>query len=218
MGVREKSTMPGWPGSNETVLKEGPFAPAAAVSLTPAAEAGSVYFEFKYRGPGLSAGGTVTTMPVVPDEYLMTGVSGQRNVAPITAFLYPASGAPGSLVYISTGSSVDNLLFEAQVNRSFSAWMGSNDTHGRFVDQTADGGFNPFTTNGLTYEYNLTAGGSDDSIPMQFPATEETPGPASLALAGANLAGLARLLRRRCWRGRAPARGQNSNAHSRKIS
>ncbi len=134
----------------------------------------------------------------------MTRVSGQRNGDPRTAFLYGATGAPGSLVYISNGSSVNNLLFEPQANRSFSAWTGANDMPGGFIYQTAGGEFNPFTNNGLTCEYKLTAGGSDDAIPMQSPATEETSGPASLALAGANLPGLARLLRRRCRRGRAP--------------
>ncbi len=63
----------------------------------------------------------------------MTGVSGQWNGDPRTAFLYPATGAPGSLVHISHGSGVDNLLFEPRVNGPFSDWMESNDTPGGFV-------------------------------------------------------------------------------------
>ena len=66
----------------------------------------------------------MTTTPVVPVEYLMTRVSGQWNGDPITVFLYPATGAPGSLVHISHGSSVGNLPFEPQVNGWFSDWRG----------------------------------------------------------------------------------------------
>ncbi|MGO9240101.1 MAG: hypothetical protein ACLQBJ_04750 [Bryobacteraceae bacterium] len=54
----------------------------------------------------------------------MTRVSGQWNGDPITVFLYPATGAPGSLVHISHGSSVGNLPFEPQVNGWFSDWRG----------------------------------------------------------------------------------------------
>jgi MYXO-CTERM domain-containing protein len=170
---------------------------AATVFMAPAVLAGTVYFEFTYTGPGVSASGVLTTTPVVPGEYLITGVSGERNGDPITAFLYPTTGAPGSLVYISNGSSVDNLLFVPPLSGPFSDWTGSNDTPSGFVYQTADGEFNPYTTNGLTYEYNLTVGGSDDGIPIQFSAVEESSEPPSLPLIAAGLAALGGLLRRR---------------------
>ncbi len=170
---------------------------AAAVWLVPAASAGSIYFQFTYSGPGVSASGILTTTPVAPGEYLITGVSGQRNGSPITAFLYPTTGAPGSLVYISNGSSIDNLLFEPQVNGPFSDWTGSNDSPSGFVFQTQDGQFNPFTTNGQTYEYNVTQDGSSDGIPIQFSAVETGPEPETLALIGSGLLGLGWRLRRR---------------------
>jgi hypothetical protein len=170
---------------------------AATVLLAPAASAGLIYFQFTYTGPGVSASGILTTTPVVPGEYLITGVSGQRNGSPITAFLYPTTGAPGSLVYISNGSSINNLLFVPPVNGPFSNWTGSNDSPSGFVFQTQDGQFNPYTTNGQTYEYNVTQDGSGYGIPIQLSAVETNPEPETLALIGSGLLGLSWLRRRR---------------------
>jgi len=170
---------------------------SGAVLLTPALSAGTVYFDFTYTGAGVSASGRLQTSYVAPGEYLITGVSGQRNGAPITAFLYPTTGAPGSPVYISNGSSVDNLLFVPPVHGPFSNWNGSNNSPSGFVFQTRDGEFNPFTTNGLTYEYNLSAGGSSYGPLIQFSATQASPEPESLALIGSGLVALGWMLRRR---------------------
>ena len=117
---------------------------------------------------------------VVPGEYLITGVSGQRDGSAITAFLYPTTGDPGSLIYISNGSSVDNLLFVPPLSGPFSNWAASDDTPSGFVFETKDGQFNPFTTNGNTYEYNLSVGGSANGIPIQFSVVEQTPEPEPL--------------------------------------
>ncbi|MGD0577305.1 MAG: PEP-CTERM sorting domain-containing protein [Bryobacteraceae bacterium] len=179
---------------------------AAAVLSAAAAHAGTIYLDFAYSGPGVNASGVLTATTVAPDEYLITGVTGQRNGTPITAFLYPTTGAPGSLVYISNGSSIDNLLFLPPLPGPFSNWNGTNDSPSGFVFQTKDGQFNPYTTNGVTYEYNLSVGGSGYGIPIQFSATPEAPEPATLALLGSGLLGLGRLARRRVGRaGRARA-------------
>ena len=171
---------------------------AAAVLPAPALFAGTVYFNFTYTGSGVSASGTLTTTLVVPGEYLITGVTGQRNGVPITSLLYPTTGIPGSPVYISNGSSIDNLLFVPPVHGTFSNWTGSNDSPSGFVFQTQNGvEYNPFTTNGLTYEYNLTAGGSGYGPQIQFSVTQSTPEPETLALIGSGLLGLGCLLRRR---------------------
>ncbi len=121
-----------------------------AAVLAPVAQAGTIYFNFTYSGPGVNASGMLTTVPVVAGEYLITGVSGQRNGAPITAFLYPTTGAPGSPVYISNGSSIDNLLFRPPLNCPFSNWAGLDNTPSGFVFQTKDGLFNPFRSHGFT--------------------------------------------------------------------
>jgi hypothetical protein len=168
----------------------------AAVLLGRTADTGAVYFEFTFTGPGVSASGILTTTAVVPGEYLITGVSGQRNGSPITAFLYPTTGMPGSLVYISHGSSVDNLLLLLPLQGPCSNWTGSDDTPSGLVFESTDEEFNPFTTNGNTYEYNLSAGGSGDGSPIHFSVTENSePGP--LALIGTGLLGMDRLLRLR---------------------
>jgi hypothetical protein len=169
-----------------------------AVLLGPTSHTGLVYFEFTYTGPGIGTSGILTTMPVVPGEYLIAGVSGQRNGSPITAFLYPTTSMPGSLVHISNGSSVDNLLLLPPLQGPFSDWTGSDDTPSGLVFENTDGEFNPFTTNGNTYEYNLSLGGSGAGIPIHFSVTEN-PEPGPLALIGTDLVGLG-------WRlGRSPA-------------
>ncbi len=172
------------------------FGLAAVVLLAPTAHAGAVYFEFTYTGPVVSASGTLTTTPVVSSEYLITGVSGQRNGSPITAFLYPTTGMPGSLVHISNGSSVDSLLLLPPLQGPVSNWMGADNTPSGLVFESTDGEFSPFTTNGNTYEYNLSMGGSGDGIPIHFSITEN-PEPGPLALIGTGLLGMDRLLRLR---------------------
>lgn len=183
---------------------------AAAVLSAAAAHAGTIYLDFAYSGPGVNASGILTTTPVVPGEYLISGITGQRNGVPITAFLYPTTGAPGSLVYISNGSSIDNLLFLPPLPGPFSNWNGSNNSPSGFVFETANGTeYNPFTTNGLTYEYNLTANGSSYGPQIQFSVTQATPEPETLALIGSGLLGLGWLARRRlgvAGRARAGAR------------
>jgi hypothetical protein len=169
----------------------------ATVLLIPAARASTVYFDFTYAGAGVSASGVLATTRVVPGEYLIAAVSGQRNGSPITAFLYPTTSMPGSLVYISNNSSVDNLLFLPQLQGPFSNWTGSNDAPSGFVFETQDGEFNPFTTTGNTYEYNLSVGGTNDGIPIYFSAVAAAPEPAPLAPIGTGLLRLAWLLRRR---------------------
>jgi len=169
---------------------------AAVLLLVPTAHAGAVYFEFTYTGPGVSASGILTTTPVVPGEYLITGVSGQRNGSPITAFLYPTTSMPGSPVHISNGSSVDNLLLLPPLPGPSSNWTGSDDTPSGFVFESTDGEFNPFTTNGNTYEYNLSLGGSGDGIPIHF-TTTGNPVSGPLALIGSGLLGICWLLRLR---------------------
>jgi hypothetical protein len=143
---------------------------------------------------------------VVPGEYLITGVSGQRDGSAITAFLYPTTGDPGSLIYISNGSSVDNLLFVPPLSGPFSNWAASDDTPSGFVFETKDGQFNPFTTNGNTYEYNLSVGGSANGIPIQFSVVEQTPEPEPLALIGTGLLGLGGRVRRRLATARSAGR------------
>jgi len=166
----------------------------AAVLLGRTADTGAVYFEFTFTGPGVSASGILTTTAVVPGEYLITGASGQRNGSTITALLYPTTGIPGSLVHISNGSSVDSLLLLLPLQGPVSNWTGADNTPSGFVFENTDGEFNPFTTNGNTYEHKLSVGGA--GVPIHFSVTENSEsGP--LALIGTELVGLGWRLARR---------------------
>lgn len=160
----------------------------------PGAHAGAVYFAFTHTEPGVSARGILATTLVVPGEYPITGVSGQRNGSPITAFLYPTTEAQGDMVYISNGSGINNLLSPPPLHGPFSNWTGSSGTPSGFVFETEDGQVNPYTTDGNTYEYDLSVGGSGYGIPIHFSAVQEAPEPGPLALVGTGLLALGGLL------------------------
>ena len=145
-------------------------------------------FKFTYYSlsqPGVSATGIITAMPTGNfDEYLITGIIGERNNAPIVSF---AAGGPNPFYYKDTYD--DNLLYMPSGALSYTGNSG-------FVFGTADGEFNIWlNTDRKYYEYMLGGGEGNPGIQISFnvsdPPSNSIPEPAAPLLLGLGLAGLA---------------------------
>lgn len=62
-------------------------------------------FDFSYSGDGVTADGVLTATVTSPGAYLITGITGERNGAPITFF---EPGGPAAFYY--EDSVIDNVL------------------------------------------------------------------------------------------------------------
>jgi hypothetical protein len=145
--------------------------------------AGAVSFSLSYDSvtPGLvDVDAIITATPTAnPNEYWITGVTGERNGKNITSFV---TGGPGSFGYKDT--LLDNLLYFPPGDLSHTGSSG-------FVIGTADGEFNPYWYfDNKHYEYMVGGGNGNPGIEITG-AIRFVPEPATILLLGFGLLGLA---------------------------
>lgn len=145
-------------------------------------------FDFSYSGDGVTADGVLTATVTSPGAYLITGITGERNGAPITFF---EPGGPAAFYY--EDSVIDNVLLVPGAPAFLSSTQNSGFDFG-----TADGLFNPYyqPNNGTYYEYRLGSGNAP-GIPISFNVSADpVPVPPSLLMLAPGLLGLVGIRKR----------------------
>jgi hypothetical protein len=145
------------------------------LTLTTTAAPASILWNWNYSAPGISAGGTFTTVET-PDPhggYLITAITGTRNQETITGLQPPGTSIPGNEPFV-----VDNLVFLGP---------GPQLTGDGFGFSTSGGNFsNPFfasflPTPGYLEFFSMPPSNSHTELSVHF-AASPVPEPATYIL------------------------------------